>query len=48
MCGGEVNYHVRDDRRLEQIILDDDAVSLTPEEEALLYRYVFFCSFSLK
>ena len=44
MCGGEVNYHVRDDRRLEQIILDDDAdaVSLTPEEEALLYRYVFF------
>jgi len=41
MCGGEVNYHLPDDRRLEQIILDDDddgSRSLTPEEEALLYR----------
>ena len=41
MCGGEVNYQLPDDRRLEQIMLDDDddgSRSLTPEEEALLYR----------
>ena len=39
MCGGEVNYRTPDHGRIDQIIYnDDDAVSLTPEEEALLYR----------
>ena len=39
MCGGEANFRAPDNARIDQIIYnDDDAVSLTPEEEALLYR----------
>ena len=47
MCGGEAPYRAPDSSRIEHILSsevyeNEDAVSLTPEEEALLYRKVLY------
>ena len=47
MCGGEIPYRAPDSSRVEHILSgevyeNEDAVSLTPEEEALLYRKVLY------